>query len=122
MKYLDEFLTVFGDITIGELVVFLLALGFLYAIYKEFKKFNDQKAKERQEKLEAEKAEKKKINEAWEVTQKYPAYHQESIAIREGLEKEIQELKDDFKTIMDRLNEIEEQNKKRGFFKKLFNF
>lgn len=113
MKYLDSFLEIFGDVTLGELAVFVLAMAFLYAIYKEIKKFNNTKLAEQQQKLEEEKAQKKKLDEAYSITQKYPAYHQESIQIRDNLEKEIQELRDDFKTIMNRLNEIEEQNKKR---------
>lgn len=113
MKYLEQFLAVFGDITIGELTIFLLACAFLFAIYKELKKVNDARIAEQQQKCEEEKAQKKKIDDAYNITQKYPEYHQESIKIRDNLEKEIQELRDDFKTIMDRLNEIEEHNKKR---------
>ena len=113
MNYLNQFLTVFGDITIAEITVFILAGVFLYKVYQELKKYNDAKIAEHQKKVEEENAQKKKIDDAYNVTQKYPAYHQESIQIRDHLEQEIQELREDFKTIMDRLNEIEEQNKKR---------
>lgn len=113
MKYLDQFLSVFGDVTLGELVTFALALFFLYAIYKEIKKFNDAKIAEHQRKAEEEKAQKKKLDEAWCVTQKYPVYHQESIDIRDGLKKEIQEIRTYIDTMMKRFEEIEEQNKKR---------
>lgn len=113
MKYLDQFLEIFGDVTIGELTVFILAGVFMFGIYKEMKKFNDARMAERQQKIDEEKAQKQKIDAAYNVAQKYPEYHQESIQIRDNLEKEIQELRDDFKIIMDRLNEIEEQNKKR---------
>lgn len=113
MKFLEQFLETFGDITVGDVTIFLLAFYFLYAFYREFKKFNETKLKEQQAQLEEEQVQKKKIDEAWKCAQKYPIYHQESIQIRDGLEKEIQELRDDFKTIMQRLEEIEEQNKKR---------
>lgn len=113
MKYLDQFLSTFGDITVGEVTIFLLALYFLYSLLKELKKFNDAGITEKQAKLEEEKTQKKKVDEAWAAAQKYPEYHQESIQIRDGLEKEIQELRDDFQAIMKRLEEIEEQNKKR---------
>lgn len=113
MKYLDQFLAVFGDITLGQLMTLLLAIFFLYAIYKELKKYNDENIAAKQARAEEEKAQKKKVDEAWEITQKYPTYHQESIQIRNNLETEIQELRDDFKAIMKRLEEIEEQNKKR---------
>lgn len=113
MKYLDQFLAVFGDVTLGELVTFALALFFLYAIYKEIKKFNDAKIAEHQRKAEEEKIQKEKIDAAYAVTQKYPVYHQESIDIRDGLKKEIQEIRDYCSTLMKRFEEIEEQNKKR---------
>jgi hypothetical protein len=124
MKYLNEFLAVCGDITVGKLVVYLLAFYFLYSIYKELKKLNDAKLKERQEKLAAEQAKNKKIDEAWEITQKYPEYRQESISIRDGIERkiqelrngvntEIQELRSDFAIILKRLDDMEAKNKKR---------
>lgn len=113
MKYLEQFLAVFGDVTLGELVTFALAIFFLYAIYKEIKKFNDAKIKEHQKKAEEEKIQKEKIELAYAVTQKYPTYHQESIDIRDGLKKEIQEIRDYCSTLMKRFEEIEEQNKKR---------
>ena len=113
MKYLDEFMTIFGDVTVAELAIFIVACLFLYKIYKEIKKFNDEKLKEREEKIEAEKAQKKKIDEAWSVTRKYPEYHQESIDIRNGLKKEIQEMRSEFAIILSRLDEMEKLNKKR---------
>ena len=113
MKYLDQFLATFGDITVGEVTIVLLAVFFGYAFYKELKKLNDAKIEERQARLQEENEQKRKVNEAWTISQKYTEYHQESITIRDNLEQEIQELRDDFKAIMKRLEEIEEQNKKR---------
>lgn len=113
MKYLDQFLCIFGDITITELTTFALAIFFLYAIYKEIKKFNDAKIAEHQRRVEEEKIQKEKIEASYAVTQKYPVYHQESIDIRDGLKKEIQEIRDYCSTLMKRFEEIEEQNKKR---------
>lgn len=113
MKGFDEFMILFGDVTLSELVQFFFALVFLYAIYKEIKKWNDTKLKEHQQKEEEEKIHKKKVDEAWAITQKYPIYHQESIDIRNGLEKEIQEIRNYIDTMMKRFEEIEEQNKKR---------
>lgn len=113
MKYLDQFLAVFGDVTISELITFVLAIFFLYAIYKEIKKFNDAKIAEHQRRVEEERVQKEKIESAYAVTQKYPIYHQESIDIRDGLKKEIQEIREYINTMMKRFEEIEEQNKKR---------
>lgn len=113
MKFLEQFLATFGDITVSEVTIFLLAVFFLYAFYKELKKLNDAKIEERQARLQEEREQKKKLDEAWEVTKKYPIYHQESIDIRDGLKKEIQEIRDYCSTLMKRFEEIEEQNKKR---------
>lgn len=113
MKYLDHFLTVFGDITIGELTTFILAFVALCLIYKELKKYNDAKIEERQKEVKEKEDQKKKIDESWEVTRKYPAYHQESIEIRDGLKSEIKEMRDDFAIIIKRLDDMEAQNKKR---------
>ena len=120
MKYLDEFLTVFGDVTLGQLTMVVLALLFLFGIYKEFKKYNDAKIKEQQQEIldkqkkeDEEKALKKKVEDSYNITLKYPAYHQESIEIRAALRKEIQEIRDAMQTIMKRFEEIEEQNRKR---------
>ena len=109
MKGLDEFVSIFGDITLAEFAKFIVAMFFLYALYKELKKFNSIKIAE----AEAEKLHKKKVEEAWAVTQKYPIYHQESIDIRNGLQREIQEIRNYIDTLMRRFEEIEEQNKKR---------
>lgn len=113
MKYLDQFLAVFGDVTLGEVVKFAFAIFFLYAILKEIKKWNDAKIKEHQKKADEEKEQKEKLESAYAVTQKYPIYHQESIDIRDGLKKEIQEIRDYCSALMKRFEEIEEQNKKR---------
>jgi hypothetical protein len=113
MKYLDQFLAIFGDVTISEIIKFVFALLFLYAIYKEVKKFNNAKILEQQKAAEEERAHKQKVDEAWEATQKYPLYHQESITIRDGLKKEIQEIREYFEAMMGRLDKMEEQNKKR---------
>jgi hypothetical protein len=120
LKFLDEFLSVFGDITIADAIVFILACVFLLGIYNQVKKYVDSKVNEQKQaavaeqvKAEEEKALKQKIEEAYCVTQKYPVYHQESITIRDALNKEIQEIRSGLDAMMKRFEEIEEQNKKR---------
>lgn len=113
MKFLDEFLAVFGDITLSEAIIYVLAFLFLFLVYKEVKKIVDAKVVESQKRIERENEYKKKIEESYSVTQKYPAYHQESIQIRDSLKTEIKEIRDTFGQFMKRLEEIEEQNKKR---------
>lgn len=113
MEYLDAFLKVFGDFSVSDIVTYCLAGYCIVKAYKSAKKDNDDKVIEQQQKLAAEAERNKKIEDAYAVTQKYSDYHNESIQIRDNLEKEIQELRDDFKTIITRLSEMEEHNKKR---------
>ena len=113
MAYLDEFLAVFGDFTVSDIVTYGMAIYFIVKAYKNAKKSNDDRVAEQQQKMEEEKERNRKIEESYTVTQKYSEYHDESIQIRDSLEKEIQELRDDFKTIIVRLDKMEECDKKR---------
>lgn len=113
MTGLEEFLQLFGDITVSQIVVFVSAAVFLFLIYKEIKKYVGTKIEEQQKRAEEEKNYKKKLDDAYNVTQKYPAYHQESIDIRDGLKREIKEMREDFAIILKRLDDMEKQNKKR---------
>ena len=61
MKGMDAFLTLFGDITVSKIVVFIAAIIFLFSIYKEVKKYVGAKIKEQQEKTKQEEEYKKKI-------------------------------------------------------------
>lgn len=106
MTGLNEFLTLFGNITLAEIVVFVFAMIFLFLIYKEIKKYVDTKVKEQHDKEEKEKIYKQKLEEAWSATQKYPEYRQQSIKIQGLLESEIQEVKDTETTITEALSEL----------------
>ena len=124
MKGLEQFLQLFGDITVSQIVVWVMAFVFIFLIYKKIGKYIDAVVKAKHAEIEEKKQYKQKIDDAYNVTQKYPGYHQESIAIRDSLRKEIQEIRDSskkeiqeirdcFGAVKERLDEIEEQNKKR---------
>lgn len=113
MTGLNQFLQLFGDVTVADIFLWGAAFFFVYLIYKEIRKVVEIKVKEHNSKIEEEKALKKKVEDSYCITQKYPAYHQESIQIRDSLKQEIQEIRSNFNTIMNRLEEIEKQNKKR---------
>lgn len=113
MKGLDEFLTVFGNITILEVVEFLIAVGFIIAAYTKYKK-------RMIEKHEQEQAKDKKLDEALEGVSKYPEYRQQSIEIQKKLTNEIQELKTsmveieaNIQNVKERMEEIESDNRER---------
>lgn len=84
LKGLDEFLQVFGNITIGQVVVFLIAIAFLIAVGKYVRDYLIKKH-------EAERIKNEQLQEALTAVQKYSEFRQQSINIQELLEKEIQE-------------------------------
>lgn len=113
MTGLNEFLKLFGGITIADITFFTLAAIFLYAIYKEVKKYINAKVVEQQKQSEDEKKWKQKIDEAWNAVQEYPKYRQHSLDVQKILKEEVQEIRDGLQVMMKRFEEIEEQNKKR---------
>ena len=110
---LDEFLQLFGDITVSQIIIVVFAFVFLFLVYKEIKKYVDAKINEQMKLDEEKRLQNKKIEEAWNCTQKYPEYRKQSMKIQELLEEEIQEIREGLQAMMKRLEEIEEQNKKR---------
>ena len=91
MKGLDEFLELFGNITVSQLVTYIFAIVFMFFIYKQVKKYFDEKIKAQNERAQAEKKRDADIKEALTAVRKYPEYRQQSIKIQELLEDEIQE-------------------------------
>ena len=110
---LDQFLEVFGNVTISSVVSWIFIVVLFFKLYKYGEKFVNNEIEKRKKADEDKRQERAKIDAAYCVTQKYPEYHQESIEIREALKREIQELRDGLQTMMKRFEEIEEKNKKR---------
>lgn len=106
MSGIDAFLQLFSGVTIAEVVVVILACVFLFSVYKKIKDYLINKH-------EAEKIKDAQIKEALEAARKYPEYRQQSIAIQQLLEDEIQELRNMQADTNARLIRIEEQNQKR---------
>ncbi len=131
MKGLDEFLELFGDITVSQIVTGLFAIVFMFFIYKQVKKYFDEKIKAHNERIEIEKKRDADIQEALAAVRKYPEYRQKSIKIQdlleveiqetrsqsvkmqELLEEEIQELREMIKEDKKRIVHVEEQEKRR---------
>ena len=102
----EEFLDKFGHITIADVALFLVALGFIIAVYR---KFNDYLMK----KHDAAQAKDAQLQEALETVKKYPEYRQQSIDMQKYFECEITDLKTVWHEVCDRLTKLEEQNKKK---------
>ena len=131
MKGLDEFLKLFGEVTVSDVAVVIMALVFMSFIYKRVKKYFDDKITAQNERLAAEKRRDEDIKEALCAVRKYPEYRQQSIKIQELLEREnqetrqqslkiqglleeeIQELRVMIQEDKERLLRIEEQEKRR---------
>ena len=106
MSGIDEFLKLFGNITVADVVVVILACVFLFSVYKKIKDYLISKH-------ESEALKNEQLKEALESVRKYPEYRQQSIAIQKLLEDEIQELRTMQADTTARLIRIEEQNQKR---------
>lgn len=109
MKGMDAFLTLFGDITVSKIVVFVAAIIFLFSIYKEVKKYIETKIKEQEQKTKQEEEYKKKIDDAWNETQKYPMYRTQSIQIQSDLETKISGVRDEESNIMKEIKKISDR-------------
>ena len=106
MKGLDEFLSLFGSITIADVVLVIVAFVFLYSVYKKVRDYLIKKH-------DTEKVKDAQLAEALESVRKYPEYRQQSINIQNLIENEIQELRVMQEETTERLIRIEEQNRKR---------
>lgn len=113
MKGLDEFLKLFGDITVAQLVTVALAFVFMFFMYKQVKKYFDEKMKTHNERIQIEKQRDADIQEALVAVRKYPEYRQQSIKIQELLEGEIQELKEMIMDDKERILRMEEHDRRR---------
>ena len=83
MTGLNNFINLFGQVTLSTVVELVLAGVFLYLIYKKVRDFLI-------ERYEAEKVRDQRINEALDAVHKYPEYRAQSIKIQQTLENEIQ--------------------------------
>ena len=113
MKELDAFLNVFGDITVLNVVEFLLAVGFIYLIYRKISGFIIQQH-------EVQKLKDAQLQEALDGVHKYPEYRKQSVEIQTKLEREIRELREGQQklsetqqAIIKQLLEMEEQKKRK---------
>ncbi len=106
MKGLDVFVELFGDITVLQIVKYIIALIFIITIYKQVKKIFRQKFEEQAHRAEAEKERDEQLSEALSAVRKYPEYRQQSLEIQH-------QLNDKLAALDERLSEMEEATKRR---------
>ena len=93
MTGLEQFLTLFGNMTVSTIVVIVLALFFCWKTYKQITKFLENKKNIAIQKHEAEKEKDEQLNLVLAEVKKYPQYREQSIQIQKAFRTEIDELK-----------------------------
>lgn len=113
MTGLDQFLDLFGNITVLNLVQFILAVVFIVIIFKKIKDYLDDKQERMIQEYEKNKERDRKLQIALDAIDQYPKYRQQSIEIQQHLEGEIQALRKSQQENTRRLVEMEETSKRR---------
>lgn len=93
---MDEFLAIFGDITVAVVVQWLLAIGFLFMVFKKFKSYLD-------EKIKSDTETKKQMQTILQAVEKIPTIEERLGKVEEATTKSIE-----------RLNKMEEENRRRA--------
>lgn len=115
MTGLEEFETLFGDVTIATLIELAVVIAFMAKIYKKVKGYIDERkadwlkeerAKEAKEKAEQERG--RKLDVALAAIDKYPEYRAQSIRVQKELEQKIGELKKSQDANTKKLHQMEE--------------
>lgn len=96
---MEQFLGLFGDFTVADIVKFVLAIFFCVMLYKKVKNYLV-------EKIKVEEERDKNINEALEQTKKYPEYRQQSIEMQQHFQEEIDALKEAQESLANTQQEI----------------
>lgn len=108
----EQFLSLFGDITLNNIIVFILAMVFCFGIYKQIKKFFDNKKDLLIQKHELEKKKDEDLAYVLAEVKKYPEYREQSRRIQQEFRDEIDGIKE-ILTIMQDKQERRERNKLR---------
>ena len=82
----DEFKAVFGDISVLDVTMLVLAIVFCYLVYRKVSKYLI-------ERYEAGKEKDKQLKTALDAVSKYPEYRAQSIRIQKELQDEIEKLR-----------------------------
>lgn len=107
----EQFLQTFGDVTLSKIIVIVLAIVFLFGIYKQIKKFLDNKKKVLIEKHEAEKIKDEQLQKVLEEVNKYPQYREQSRQIQKQFREEIDGVKESQQRLAESQQEIIESIK-----------
>lgn len=103
---MNEFLKLFGDITVSDIVIFATACAFLAKIYIKWKKYLVSK-------YEIEKSKDNQMKKILEAVSDFAEYKEQSVKVQEITNNEIQEIKAIQQDNAARIDRIEEENRQR---------
>ena len=103
---LEQFLSLFGDITITKIVTFALACVFCWKIYVQIKKFFDKKKETLIKQHEAEQEKSEQLQLLTEEVKKYPEYREKSREIQKIFQDQIDVLKESQDKIVETQQEV----------------
>ena len=92
MSGVEQFESVFGDVTVSQLIIAAGALVFLWKSFCELKKYLDKRYASKQERDEREKERSEQLREALNAINEYPKYREQSRKIQEKLNKDIESI------------------------------
>lgn len=102
----NEFIDIFGQFTVADVIQIGLAIAFLVVLYRKFRS-------ETVKKHDHDVALEKKVEEAHDATEKYPEYRKRSIEIQQELKGEIKGIKTSMQDFSARLEKLENSIRKR---------
>lgn len=86
MTGMNEFIEMFGGLTVTNLIRIILAIVFLSFVYKKIKQYFESR-------LNAEREKDEKLNQCLTAISKYPEYREQSRKMQQNLQGQIDELK-----------------------------
>lgn len=110
---MDQFLNIFGRVTVSQLVGVGVAIVFLLQIWKKFRDYLTTK-------YESEKAQQQRIQEVINQVKEYPKWRQQSIDAQQKFTDAISKLEKSQREQAEQLKRIDESNRKREL-NKIFN-
>ncbi len=110
---MEQFVSLFGKITVGQLVSFGIAAIFMYRIWKKFRDYLTQK-------YEEDKEQQNRIQEVIDQAKEYPKWRQQSLDMQKQFTDSIAELEKGQKEQAEQLKRMVESNHKREM-NKMFN-
>ena len=106
MTGLDEFKSVFGNITVLNVVEFLIAMSFIVYLYRKARDYLVSR-------YEAAKKKDEQLKTALDAVSKYPEYREQSIRIQKELRGDIDGLRQAQEENTERLKKMEEIQKRQ---------